>query len=241
MGGYRRTLSFGLRLTMFTDLPALAGLICLAVPIHVLLFKSGHFDLAAARAAAMASIAYTSGVVFMSWGKVLVPAFYALDSPSTPVKVSMAMVVVNFCLNFILWKPFGYLGLATTTSVVALLQAVTLQILISRRTGTLWQREDLVQVAKMLLCTLLMGAALLGACRGLGALAPAWADGGGGKLLLAAQVFALMALGIAVYIGLSFALGLGELIPARFWPRKAGAEAAEGEVARANERAYDDP
>ena len=239
--GYRRTLSFGLRLTLFTDLPALAGLICLSLPIHVLLFKSGRFDLTAARAAALASIAYTSGVVFMSWGKVLVPAFYALDSPSTPVRVSMCMVFVNFGLNFLLWKPFGYLGLAATTSVVAFLQAVTLQVLITRRTGNLWQREDLGQVARMLLCTAAMAGVLVLSSGALGVMIPDWQEGGQGKARLAVEVLGLISLGVAVYIGLSYASGLGELIPARFWPRKAKDAAAQGEVARANERAYDDP
>ncbi|MGH7441531.1 MAG: murein biosynthesis integral membrane protein MurJ [bacterium] len=241
-GAYRRTLAFGLRMTMFTDLPALAGLICLAIPIHVLLFKGGHFDLADARAAAMASIAYTSGVVFMSWGKVLVPAFYALDSPSTPVKVSMCMVVVNIGLNLALWRPFGYLGLAATTSIVSLLQAVTLQVLMTRRVGNLWLREDLVQVAKMGLCTAAMTLSLAGAYWGLNRVCPNWASDPHGKLLLAVQVSGLMALGVAVYMGLSQAMGLGELIP-RFWPRwaKAAPAAVQREVARANERAYDEP
>jgi putative peptidoglycan lipid II flippase len=223
---YRRTLAYGLRLTMFTDLPALAGLICLSVPIHVLLFKSGKFDLAAAHAAALASIAYTSGVVFQSWSKVLVPAFYALDTPSTPVKVSMCMVGVNIVLNLLLWKPFGYLGLAATTSVVSCIQAVTLQVLITRRTGRLWMKEDLVQVAKMGLCTIAMATVLVLAGWELGRLAPAWDEGTRGKARLAFEVLGLMALGIAAYIGLAEWMGLGELIPARFAFLRRGKTAA---------------
>lgn len=241
MASYRRTLSFGLRLTMFTDLPALAGLICLALPIHVLLFKGGHFTLEDARATALASIAYTSGVVFASWVKVLVPAFYAIDSPATPVKVSMSMVVVNLGLNLLLWRHFGYLGLAATTTVTALLQAVILQTIISRRVGVLWQREDLVQVGKMLLCTVLMAASVIAGTYLFGTFWPAWEEGGLGKLALAGQVIGLMALGIAVYVGSSAALGLGELIPARFWPKKASSKAAVAEVAKATESTYDGP
>jgi putative peptidoglycan lipid II flippase len=241
MKAYRKTLSYGLRLTMFTDLPALAGLVCLSLPIHVLLFKGGHFTLEDARATALASIAYTSGVVFASWVKVLVPAFYAIDSPSTPVKVSMSMVVVNLGLNLLLWRPFGYLGLATTTTITGLLQAVILQTILSRRVGRLWMREDLVQVAKMLLCTGLMAGVVLGGGLVLERAWPAWREGSDGKALLACQVFGLMAAGIAFYFAASSALGLGELIPARFWPRKAKAEALSREVATASESSYDVP
>ncbi len=232
--GFRKTLAFGLRMTLFTDLPALVGLVCLALPIHVLLFKGGHFTLADARATALASIAYTSGVVFMSWGKVLVPAFYALDSPSTPVKVSMALVFVNIGVNLLLWRPFGYLGLAATTSVVALIQAVSLQILMTRRVGRLWAREDLAQVAKMGLATAAMAAGLALAQVGLGRISPGWTGAPHGKALLALQVAVLMALGVGVYMGLGRALGLGELMP-----RLGRRRGPRGEVARTPGRTYD--
>lgn len=240
MGAYRRTLSYGLRLTMFTDLPALAGLMCLALPIHVLLFKGGHFTLQDARATALVSIVYTSGVVFASWVKVLVPAFYAIDKPSIPVKVSMSMVFVNLTLNLLFWKPFGYLGLAATTTVTAMLQAIILQTILSRRVGRLWDGDGMSQVVKMLLCTALMAAAVLGGSALVEHIWPNWGDGANGKALLAAQVLGLMALGVAVYFASTSALGLGELIPSRLWPRKAKPEALGREVAKASESAYDE-
>jgi putative peptidoglycan lipid II flippase len=241
MKNYRRTLGYGLRLTLFTDLPAFVGLLCLALPIHVLLFQGGHFTLADARATAWASGVYTCGVVFASWIKVLVPAFYALDSPATPVKVGMAMVLLNLVLNLLLWRPFGYLGLAATTTLTSLVQAVLLQVLLSRRVGPLWRREDLGQVLRMFGATAVMAGVVLGASWLLGMLWPGWQAGGAGKLRLAWQVLLLMALGVGSYMGTAAAWGLGELIPARFWPRKARGEAARGEVARATASAYDEP
>jgi putative peptidoglycan lipid II flippase len=240
MSGYRKTLGYGLRLTMFTDLPAFAGLVCLGLPITVLLFKGGRFTLDNAYATALVSIIYTSGVVFASWVKVLVPAYYAIDKQSVAVRVSMAMVAVNLTLNLLLWRTFGYLGLAMTTTVVSLLQALILQFILSRYVGRLWDRDALEQVARMIFCTALMALTLFGGMALMDQRWPGWQEGALGKPKLALQVLGLVAAGIGVYFAASSALGLGDLIPSRLWPRKAKAEALEREVAKASQASYDE-
>jgi putative peptidoglycan lipid II flippase len=240
MGGYRKTLGYGLRLTMFTDLPAFAGLVCLGLPITVLLFKGGRFTLDNAYATALVSIIYTSGVVFASWVKVLVPAYYAIDKQSVAVRVSMAMVAVNLTLNLLLWRSFGFLGLAMTTTVVSLLQALVLQFILSRYVGRLWDQEALEQVGRMIFCTALMALTLFGGMHLMDHRWPGWQEGALGKPKLALQVLGLVAAGIGVYFASSSALGLGELIPSRLWPRKAKAEAVEREVAKASQASYDE-
>jgi putative peptidoglycan lipid II flippase len=237
---FKQTLSFGLRLTLLITLPCLVGLVALALPINVLLLKSGRFDLAAAHATATVSIAYTLGVVFASWVKVLVPAFYALDSPATPVKVSLVMVLANLTLNLALWRRFSYVGLATTASVVALLQALCLLWLMRRRIGPIFKAADAREAVRILVAGLGLGLGLWLARQSLDAWHPAWEEGAGGKGLLLVHVAGLIAGGVLLYAALVGALGLTGLVPERFLPKKARRWAVEAEVAKAQADAYDE-
>jgi hypothetical protein len=98
----------------------------------------------------------------------------------------------------------------------------------------------MAQAGKMAVATLAMTVVLLAAAWGLGHGDPGWEAGPHGKLRLALEVGGLMALGIGTYIGLSLALGLKELVPARFWPRKASATEARAQVAKASASPYDE-
>jgi putative peptidoglycan lipid II flippase len=234
---FKHTLSYGLRMSLFLTLPCLVGLVGLALPINVLLLKVGRFDLDAARATAAVSVAYTLGVVFASWVKVLVPAFYALDEPGLPVKVSFGMMLVNLVFNLLLWRPFGAVGLAATASVTALIQAGSLLWLLRRRLGPLASRQDLAEGLRILGAAAAMGLGLWQARRGLDAWQPGWDLGAQGRPALLLWVLLLIAGGAALYASLALALNLQGLLPQRL--RFGRLKAAEAEVAKASADAYD--
>ena len=52
--------------------------------------------------------------------KVLVPAFFAHGQMGTPVKVGMAAIAVNLCLNLLFMVPLQHVGPALATSVSAI-------------------------------------------------------------------------------------------------------------------------
>jgi putative peptidoglycan lipid II flippase len=235
-GQFRRTVAYGLKLTLFVTLPAMLGLILLSLPIHVLLLHGGRFDLEATRATAWASVAYTAGVVFAAWVKVLVPAFYAIEKPALPVKVAMATMGLNLGLNLLLWRSLGYLGLASVASVGMLVQALLLLGLLKGQVGGFWTTQDWADSRRMGLAALSMVAVLLGAMGVLQALWPGWTVGVDGRAALGLAVFGLIALGMLCYGGVAWALGLGELLPKRFWPRR---QAQVAQVAKASDSPYD--
>lgn len=235
---FGRTLAYGLKLTLFITLPAMLGLMLLALPIHALLLQGGRFDLEATRATAAASMAYTAGVVFAAWVKVLVPAFYALERQALAVKVAVAMVAVNLGLNLLLWRPFGYLGLAAAASAVMLAQAMALLLLMRRQLGAFWRRQDWSEAGRMALAAAGMALAVWGGRWGLEAAWPGWAQGELGKAALGLGVLGLVVLGVLSYGGTALALGLGGLMPARFLPAK---EKGRAHVAKASESTYDEP
>src|SRR5207253_11081969 len=135
----RRTLAEVLELVGLLWLPAAAGLALFAVPVIGLIYEHGRFTAADSTAAAQALAAYTAGLAGYAGIKVLDPAFYALDDARTPMLVSLVSIAVNHALNwpFVRRLGFGHVGLALSTSAVALGNFGLLYLLLRRRIGGL--------------------------------------------------------------------------------------------------------
>ena len=129
----RRTVVDGLSLMMMLNVPATAGLLVLAVPDRAVIFERAAFTPADTAATAAALQFYAIGLVGYSVVRIASPVFYALGENRTPVKVSIATVVVNAVLNVILVRMIGYRGLALGTSIAALFNATLLMVLLRRR------------------------------------------------------------------------------------------------------------
>ena len=159
----RKTVADGLSLMMMMNIPATVGLMVLAVPIVRLIFERGAFEPAHTLGTAAALRYYAIGLVGYSIVRIASPTFYALDESRTPVKVSMATVLVNAALNIALVRVMGYQGLALGTSMAAMVNAGALLFLLRRRLHGLEERRVLTSLAKIGVASLLMGAAAHGA------------------------------------------------------------------------------
>ena len=85
MTGMKETLSFGVRLTLFITIPAMAGLMVCSTPIFSLIFMGGAFDYGTVVNSAAALLYYSLGLSFVALTRVLAPVFYALKDTKTPV------------------------------------------------------------------------------------------------------------------------------------------------------------
>ncbi len=128
----RRTIADGLSLMMLLNVPATFGLMVLATPIVRVIFERGAFTPDATAATAAALQFYAIGLLGYSIVRIASPAFYALGQNRTPVKVSVATVLVNAGLNIALVRVLGYRGLALGTSIAALFNAALLMFLLRR-------------------------------------------------------------------------------------------------------------
>ena len=81
--------------------------------------------------------AYSIGLAGYAAVKVLSPAFYALKDARTPMLISLGSIAVNYVMNSLLVGPFGHVGLAFSTSTVALVNFILLALLMRRRVGPL--------------------------------------------------------------------------------------------------------
>ncbi len=132
---FRQTLAHSLSLVFLLCIPAAAGLAVLGHPIVGLIFEHGRFTGTDTVQTANALAAYSVGLAGYAAIKVLSPAFYAMDDARTPMLVSLGSIGVNYLLNSLLVGPFGHVGLALSTSAVALVNFFLLMLLMRRRLG----------------------------------------------------------------------------------------------------------
>jgi putative peptidoglycan lipid II flippase len=71
----------------------------------------------------------------------LSPAFYAFGDARTPMLISLGSVAVNYLINSLLVVRFGHVGLAVSTSCVALVNFLLLGVFMRRKLGGIGGRE----------------------------------------------------------------------------------------------------
>ncbi len=117
--GFRRSLSYAIRIVVYMTVPAMAGLLVLCYPIIEVLFKHGEFGTAAVDGTAYALYFYTVGIVPVAISRVLVSVYYSLKDTATPLYIALVTFVVNVVLCYLLVGPMGHGGLALATSISA--------------------------------------------------------------------------------------------------------------------------
>jgi putative peptidoglycan lipid II flippase len=190
-----KTLSFGLRLLFVITVPAAVGIIVLSEPINRLLFEYGRFTPDAVKAVAYASLLYTTGLVAYAGVKVVVPTFYALNDPKTPLISAVLAVVVNIGLNLILMRPLGYKGLALATSVAAFVNFGFLMVMLRKKVGALDGRRIMNSLLRVCLASAGMGWLVWSGSQG-------WLPAAGAHVprgVMAFKVFALIGFGAFAY------------------------------------------
>lgn len=134
---FREKISEGVKLTLFLTIPAAVGLAILAEPISAVIFQRGAFTAFDTAQTALALQGYTIGLAGYACIKVFVPPFYAIDLPRIPVRISIIGIILNIILNytFIFVLKLGVLGLAMSTSLVALINVFQLAFALRSRIG----------------------------------------------------------------------------------------------------------
>ena len=155
---FRQTLAHSLALVFLLCIPSAIGLAVLGRPIVALVFEHGKFTSFDTLQTANALAAYSIGLTGYAAVKVLSPAFYALNDARTPMLISLGSIAINFVMNSLLVGPFGHVGLAFSTSTVALVNFLMLALLMRRRLGRLGGRQLALTVSRVSAASLAMAA-----------------------------------------------------------------------------------
>ena len=155
---FGKTVEDALRFGFYLTLPASIGLAAIAQPVIQLIYEHGTFTASATAQTALALQAYTIGIAGYSGIKILVPCFYAMQPPRfeprtesgfwnsfshfvmnvvlfTPARVSLIGIALNLVLCFVLYYylNLGYVGLALTTGLIAVLNFLQLVYAIQKK------------------------------------------------------------------------------------------------------------
>jgi putative peptidoglycan lipid II flippase len=208
--GVRRTIADSISLMLMLNAPATVGLFLLAGPIVRVMYERGLFTATDTAATALAVQWYALGLVGYSVARIVSPVFYALDSPRTPVKVSVATVAVNATLNIMLVRTVGYAGLALGTSIAALFNATALLWLLRRRLHGIDGGQLAGASGRILIASAAMGAAVFALDAYLPAVLP-----GQGFAAVAVRLAVTIAGALAVLAGVAHLLRIREYELAR--------------------------
>ncbi len=161
---FRASISRAMRLVMFIGFPASAGLILLRTPLTAAVFQGGDFTSDDTARVATILMAFAPAIWAYSANHVLTRAFYARGETMTPVRISVAMVALNFLLNItLIWTPLGTAGLALSTAFCAIVQMIWMQRLLAARIGEIVTPEVRASWYRTLFVTLSMAALLAAA------------------------------------------------------------------------------
>ena len=198
----RGTASLALRTLLFVILPVTALVLALREPLVRLLFQRGEFGPVATRAVAATLGGYAVGLPAIAAYYVVTRTYYALQDMVTPVRIGVAMVILNGVLDYALMRVWGVVGIALATSIVS---AINVALLLWRLRGRLG-RLDGRRIASTALRT---GAAAIAA----GLLMAAVADAvrPAGLVERSVHVGAAAVIGALVYVGACRLLRVEEL------------------------------
>jgi putative peptidoglycan lipid II flippase len=156
---FRRDLSGALNLNSTFMLPAALGLYLLADPLVALFFERGAFTAEDTAATATILRGYAVAIWAIGAQRVLVPVFYTLNDPRTPMWIGLGLVLLKFPLAAWLTARLGVIGIPLSHAILATVEVFWLTALLHRRAGGLW--SALIKPhAKVLIATTLMGLAV---------------------------------------------------------------------------------
>ncbi len=201
---FKETANYGLRLAFLIDIPAAAGLYILSLPIVRMLFERGAFSEYASIATAQTLQMFALGIPFVSGVRNLVPAFFALRSPKTPVIVATIALFWNAAVALLLMKAFLHRGLALAMASSSLINFALLLYLFRKKVGKIGAKKLLASVARTIAATAVMSALLAGAVR-FGGLFET-----GGAYHRAAVLCMLIAVSVVLYIAIIRAISPDE-------------------------------
>jgi putative peptidoglycan lipid II flippase len=194
-----------------TNAVEIAMLLCLpcavALAICAEAFTTGIFQggkMTAADTVLMGDIvmALVAGLPAYVLVKVFQPAFFSREDTRTPVMVAAGALAVNIALNFYVVPRFGIVGLAAATAMTATLNVATLATILHLR-GWFHLTAPLIgKVARQLVATIAMAAALWVLTP---ALEPFWHTAAWYHRVW--SLAALVIAGAAVFFGSAFVLG----------------------------------
>ncbi len=205
--------------TLFLTLPAAAALLVISEPIVRLLYERGAFTSDNTLVVSSILAIFGLGLPAFVLIKAFTPGYFAREDTKTPMIFAAISVAMNIALALALFPSMGAPGIAAASSVAGWANALMLLVVLVRRGH--WGREAALmkRIPRLVLASVLMGAALYFGARELSPYLAA-----GSPLMVKATALGLLCVGgMLLYFVLAFAVGGADLGMVRRSMRRRGA------------------
>ncbi len=153
---FKENFYFAMKLLFFILVPFTFGIILFKTEIITFLFKRGLFTDKSVNIVSFPLMFYSIGLAGYGGISVLTRAFYAFGDTSTPVKIGIFSILVNFVLDVILMKFLSHGGIALSTSAVGFTNFFLLYILFIKKHISLNNKKVISYFSKSLISSLIM-------------------------------------------------------------------------------------
>lgn len=130
---FAQTMDWGIRCNLLVGFPAVITMALLAGPLIITLFHHGQFSDFDVMMTRRSTLAYAVGLQAFMLAKVLSSGFYAQQSISTAVRITIISLIANVIFSALLIHPLAHAGLALASSLSAWLNIILLTIILYKR------------------------------------------------------------------------------------------------------------
>ncbi|MCP4809432.1 MAG: murein biosynthesis integral membrane protein MurJ [Proteobacteria bacterium] len=131
--GFRENLAKAMNLNGFLLIPSAVGIYLLATPITALFYERGAFTPDDTAATAILLQMYAVALLSIGAQRILVPVFYTLDDPWTPMYAGIGSVVLKLPVALGLMHLIGLGGLPLSHAFLASGEVLILLVILERR------------------------------------------------------------------------------------------------------------
>ena len=153
----KRIMHYGMKLVMVVTIPAMVGLMVLAVPIVSIAFERGAFTVDDTIMTSQALVGYSLGLIAIALRLVIVKVYYSLKDTTMPMVLGFISTGFDIALNFAFIGIWKHVGLALSTSVGEIILVIMLFYVLRKKIGPLGLKNLATTFLKISLAALVMG------------------------------------------------------------------------------------
>lgn len=150
------SVSKSINIVLILVIPISVGSIILSEPIVRVIFERGAFDPQSTHRTAIALSCYSLGMTAYGIREILNKVFYSLKDTKTPMINGALAMIINIILNILSINYLGYIGLALSTSVSALICIMILFRKLKNKLGYFGQDKIFSTLVKTSISALIM-------------------------------------------------------------------------------------
>lgn len=153
---FQQTFYMGMELSLVTLMPIAAGLFLVGDAAISFVYERGKFTVEDSYNTYIALLWYLPLIVTQGLQYIVSKSMYARGKTAIVLRISVTTIVLNAVLNYLLVKPFGYPGLALSTSLVSLYYLTVSTIFVYKDFERGEAKKLLALIARITIPTLIM-------------------------------------------------------------------------------------